>query len=73
MSMPMTFYAFATYLEDTYGAYFDREEGFVECPECGGEPIYNCDWEVSDYTKVLENGDVVLVCPICESILSEVD
>lgn len=67
--MDMPFYAFATYLERNYGAYFDREEGFVECPECG-EPLYSCDWSVEDYTVEIDD-ELCLICPVCETILDE--
>ena len=62
--MSMTFYAFATYLEDNYGVQFDRDEGFVCCPECG-EPLYDCDWSVEDYCEDID-GELHLKCPVCE-------
>ena len=65
--MDMPFYAFATYLEKNYGVYFDREEGFVECPECG-EPLYSCDWSVEDYTVEIDD-ELCLICPVCETNL----
>ena len=65
--MDMPFYAFATYLEDTYGVYFDREEGFVECPECQ-EPLYSCDWSIEDYYREID-GEYYMVCPVCGTIL----
>ena len=58
--MSREFKTFARYLEDNYGALFDRKEGFVCCPECG-EPIYDCDWTVDDYTN--EEDD--FICPVC--------
>ncbi len=65
--MTMTFYAFATYLEDTYGAQFDRDEGFVCCGECG-EPLYSCDWSIEDYYREID-GEYHMICPVCETIL----
>lgn len=67
--MTMTFYVFAAYLEDTYGAYFDREEGFVECPQCG-EPLYSCDWSIEDCYKEID-GEYRMICPVCEEFLDE--
>ena len=54
------FRKFAIRLEDVYGVQFDREEGFVVCPECE-EPLYDCDWDKSDFI----NEDCNFVCPIC--------
>ena len=64
--MDKCFREYARYLEDNYGAQFDREEGFVVCPECG-EPIYACDWTVWEYTDEDDN----CICPICGSQLQE--
>ena len=63
------FKQFAETLEHDFGAHFDREEGFVECPECGNEPIYDCDWEPSEYMKYSADGHVVWYCPVCHNVL----
>ena len=63
------FKQFAEMLEDQYGAYFDREEGFVECPECGNEPIYDEDWQTEEYMEYTADGYRVWRCPICGTIL----
>jgi len=63
------FEKFAQTIEKEFGMYFDREEEFVECPECE-EPLYNCDWESSEYMKVSSDGHVVWQCPVCGSILA---
>ena len=62
--MNKTFESFAEYLEGNYGVYFDREEGFVICPECE-EPLYECDWDVFDYI----NRQNEFICPVCGEIL----
>lgn len=49
-----------------YGSYIDWDERFFICPYCG-EPIYEEDWELSDY----EWGFGHFVCPICEGLLYE--
>ena len=58
------FEKFAQTIEKEFGMYFDREEEFVECPECG-EPLYDCDWESSEYMKISSDGHVVWQCPVC--------
>ena len=58
------FDCFASKIESIYGSQYDREEGFVCCPECG-EPIYDCDWSFKEYTIFLEDGRYQFVCPIC--------
>lgn len=58
--MDRAFRSFAKYLEKEYGVLFDREEGFVICPECG-EPLYQCDWDVNDYSDDDDN----YICPVC--------
>ena len=65
--MDMPFYVFATYLEKHYGVQFDREEGFVICPECG-ELLYSCDWSIEEYTRAIDD-EPYLICPICDSYL----
>ena len=58
--MKKTFEEMASYLEETYGVQYDREEEFVVCPECY-EPIYKCDWAPSEFnTERYET-----FCPIC--------
>lgn len=49
----------ATYVEDVYGSYVDKEEGFYICP-CCGEPVYECDWNKEELEK--------FICPICEDV-----
>lgn len=63
------FEKFAQTIEKEFGMYFDREEEFVECPECG-EPLYDCDWAPSEYMKVSSDGHVIWQCPVCGSILA---
>lgn len=64
--MDKDFRRFAEYLVEVYGVFFDREEEFVICPECG-EPIYYCDYpSIWDYT---EDENDLYICPICEEIL----
>lgn len=62
--MDREFKRFAQYLERYYGVQFDRQEGFVICPECG-EPLYDCDWTVFDFS----NEDDEYICPVCQEIL----
>lgn len=45
-------------LEDIYGIYFNREELFFICPECG---------ELIDFEDYVVNGGFENCCPICES------
>ena len=70
--MPNYFEEFAEVLVRDFGAYYDREEGFVICPECD-EPLYECDWEPSDYRRMALDGHLLWVCPVCEEILSVED
>ena len=52
-----------------YGGFVDREEGFFICPECG-EPIYECDWNDSDFALGRSyRGRLRLYCPVCEEML----
>ena len=46
----------AKIVEQVYGGHVDWEERFYECPECG-EPIYECDWSLSQLLREL--------CPVC--------
>ena len=46
----------AKLVEEVYGGHVDWEERFYECPECG-EPIYECDWSLSQLLREL--------CPVC--------
>ena len=63
------FERFASYLEETYGVLYDREEGFVCCPECA-EPLYEEDWAPENYTQILKAGHFVsYICPVCEEKL----
>lgn len=66
--MRKEFIDFAEKLEEVYGAYFDREEGFVECPKCGDEPIYDYDWSPNEYSCLMPDGSIRYFCPICEEI-----
>ena len=66
--MASTFNKFATMLEETYGVFYDREEGFVICPECD-EPIYDDDWDATDYMEVGKDEKVTYYCPCCEEVL----
>jgi hypothetical protein len=59
----------ANEVEDTYGGFVDRDEGFFNCPECG-EPIYDCDWNDSDFALGRSyRGRLRLYCPVCEEKL----
>lgn len=51
--------------EERYGSYIDWEERFVECGECGGEPIYECDYPEVETT--FEDGERWYLCPVCET------
>lgn len=63
------FEKFATYLENTYGVQYDREERFVCCGECA-EPLYEDDWAPEHYMVRDEDGNLIkYVCPICEEEL----
>ena len=66
--MASTFNKFANMLENTYGTFYDRDEHFVICPECG-EPIYDDDWDATDYMEIEEDGKVTYYCPCCEEVL----
>ncbi len=63
---------FAEMLEKDFGSFYDREESFVECPECG-EPIYECDWEPYQYREMALDGHLIWRCPVCESVLAAED
>ena len=58
----------AEMVEEEFGSYFDRKDGFFECPECG-EPIYDSDWEQDDYMELTASGHRVWRCPVCGEIL----
>ena len=66
--MARQFNRFAETLEEVTGSFYDREEQFVNCSECG-EPIYECDWEVEDYLTFHYDGEIVFTCPICGCVL----
>jgi len=66
--MTREFVDFAETLEQVYGTFFDKEEGFVICPECE-EPIYECDWSRSAYCPTGIKS--VYRCPVCEETLGE--
>lgn len=51
-------------VESEYGGYVDWYDRFFICPECE-EPIYECDWENSDFVD--KHGD--FICPVCEGII----
>lgn len=57
----ITFAKYATMLEDVYGVQYDRDEGFVVCPECQ-DVIYSCDWPQNTF-KIT---DGMWYCPICD-------
>ncbi len=65
--MTKEFVDFAETLEQVYGTFFDREEGFVICPECE-EPIYDCDWAPNHFITDTEG---IYRCPVCEETLGE--
>lgn len=48
----------ANSVSNDYGTFVDFKERFFICPECG-EPIYENDWNDSDF----EDGTI---CPICD-------
>lgn len=52
----MRFIEVAKRIEEVYGVYYDREEEFFICPECG-EPIYIEDWVSAEFESQ---------CPVCE-------
>lgn len=59
----------ANEVDIVYGGFVDRIEGFFECPECG-EPIYDCDWNDSDFALGRPyRGRLRLYCPVCEEKL----
>ena len=72
--MAHNFWRFASTLEREFGSYYDRDEEFVECPECG-EPLYNSDWAMKDYMKSTSDGYLLYQCPICGELLcvTEID
>ena len=59
----MRFEEMAIYCEKTYGNFYNREEEYFICPECG-EIIYKCDWTP-------EETHGWACCPICEINLYE--
>lgn len=46
----------AHYVEETFGAFVDFDEGFYHCPACE-EPIYEVDWDEDELKHC--------ICPIC--------
>ena len=72
--MAHNFWRFASTLEKEFGSFYDRDEEFVDCPECG-EPLYSCDWDMRDYLQSTSDGYLIYKCPICGNILcvTEID
>lgn len=66
--MSKFFKHFAETVESDFGSDFDREEGYVVCPECA-EPIYDEDWYTDEYMEYTATGHRVWRCPICGTIL----
>lgn len=63
----------ANEVENVYGGFvFRGNESFFNCPECG-EPIYDCDWNDSDFTiGRTYRGRLRLYCPVCgEKLVDE--
>jgi translation initiation factor 2 beta subunit (eIF-2beta)/eIF-5 len=67
-----SFWRFASTLEKEFGCFYDRDEEFVECVECG-EPLYSCDWETPDYMQSTSDGYLIYKCPVCGAILCVVE
>ena len=66
--MGCNFWRFASTLEKGFGVHYDRDEEFVECPECG-EPLYSCDWDPQDYIVKDKGHFISYICPVCEAEL----
>lgn len=62
----------AAIIEEKYGDFTDWYEGYFICPHCG-EPIYDCDWENSEYYPEdrEEDEDYLAQCPICCETIEE--
>ena len=67
--MGRNFWKFASVLEKDFGVFYDRDEESVDCPECG-EPLYSCDWDISDYASTTADGYIIYRCPVCGEVLT---